>query len=147
MKVILLKRVANVGQQGEIKDVSDGFARNFLFPQNLAEVATPRAIQRMAELKNRQEKLKTPVEKPETVAGKLRAITLTFSERADDKGNFFAGITREKIVEALKVKGISLKPRQIKLSQPIKNAGKTVIAVEVAPRLHSEFKLITNIVR
>ena len=145
MKVILLKRVADLGQQGEIKDVSDGFARNFLFPQKLADIATPQSIQRMAELKNKQAKLKVPQERPDIVASKLRSVTLSFSERADAKGTFFAGITREKIVEALKEKGILLKPRQIKLAQSIKTAISTTIVVEVAPRLHSEFKLITNI--
>ncbi len=145
MKVILLKQVADLGHQGEIRDVSDGFARNFLFPRKLAEVATARSIQKMVELKNKQAKLKIPAERPEVIAHKLKFITLLFSERADAKGSFFAGITREKIVDALREKGVLLKPRQIKLAQSIKNAVSTTVVVEVAPRLHSEFKLITNI--
>lgn len=145
MKVILLKKVADLGQQGEVKDVSSGFAMNFLFPRKLAELATSKAMRRMAELKQKEEKKIAIKEKPESVAQKLRAITLNFVEKADAKGNFFVGITREKLAAALEARGILVKPKQIRLDSAIKKAGQFTIVVEVAPRLHSEFKLITSV--
>lgn len=146
MKVILLKRVADLGQQGEIKDVSDGFAMNFLLPRKLAEPATSKAMRKMAELKQKEEKKIAIKEKPETVVQKLRTITLNFAEKADAKGNFFVGITREKLAVALEARGILVKPKQIRLDSAIKKAGQFTIVVEVAPRVHSEFKLITSVV-
>jgi len=142
MKVILLKNVNQIGKKGEVKEVSDGYCRNFLLPNNLAVPATDRAAVVAKENFARKEKQVLAKQiRPTDLAGRLRVTILKFSEKADEKGTFFAGITREKIVDALKSKKISLREKQLKGEFPLKKAGKYKIYVDVAPGVKSEINI------
>jgi large subunit ribosomal protein L9 len=142
MKVILLKNVPKLGKRGEVKDVSDGYARNFLLPNNLAVVATEKAAAvAVKNFKRAEQRAISRQVKPGDIAAKLRPIVLTFAEKADDKGTFFAGITKEKIVKALEEKKVLLKERQLKGTFPLKKAGSYKISVDVAPGVKSEFSV------
>jgi len=142
MKVILLKNVSKLGKRGEVKEVSDGYGRNYLLPNNLAVVASEKAAVVAAKnfLRAEQRALSKQV-KPADAAARLRPVVLIFSEKADDKGTFFAGITREKIIAALKEKKISLREKQLKGEFPLKKAGSYKIYVDVAPGVKSEFNV------
>jgi len=144
MKIILLKNVPKIGKMGDIKDVAEGYARNFLFPNRLAAPAVEGMIRKVAEEKQKIAKAKIVKDKPEVLLGKLRSTVLTFLEKADDKGNFFAGISREKVANVLAEKGINVKPKQIKLVEPIKRAGEYKISVDVAASLQTELRIITK---
>jgi len=132
MKVIFLKTVNNVASEGEIKEVATGYARNFLFPQKLAEPATARAtqkIQQVAAQKQRQEK-KTIKDKTKLLQV-LSGLTLSFKAKADEKGTLFAGITPEKIASELEQKGCYVAPKKIVVDEPIKKVGEYNVAVNV----------------
>ena len=103
MRVIFLKDVPRVGQKHEIKDVSDGYARNFLFPRMLAEFATPEAIREL-ETKKKQHGEETTVHDSLVVEAihKLSGKILTIREKANDQGHLFAGVHQKEIAEAAK---------------------------------------------
>ena len=135
-----------LGLAGEIKEVKEGYARNFLLPQKLAVLATPANIAKFAREVEPEEVIREKRSSAGAeLAARLRTIALTMEEKADDKGTFFAGITKEKLTKILAQKGIELKPKQIKLDQPIKKAQETKVEVELAPGVRSEFKIITKV--
>lgn len=146
MKVILLKNVAGLGRAGEVKEVKEGYARNFLLPQKLVVSATPANIAKFAhEVESEEVAREKRVSTETELAARLRLVVILIEEKADDKGTFFAGITKEKLAKILAQKGIDLRPKQIKLEQPIKKAVELKVGVEVAPGVRSEFKIITKV--
>jgi len=139
MKVVLLKNVDRLGQKGEVKNVANGYATNFLFPQKLATRATEKVVSAVqAEVKSKQKAKKQTAVSAKELANKLRAITLNFSEKADQSGTFFASITKEKVAKALEAKNLFIKPKQIKLDQPIKKAGQYKVDINVDSGVKSE---------
>ncbi|KKQ80563.1 MAG: 50S ribosomal protein L9 [Parcubacteria group bacterium GW2011_GWC2_38_7] len=145
MKVVFTQNVAQVGNRGEVKDVKDGFALNYLFPKNLAVKATPSSIKLNSAPAKVAEKSKSKkLSEPSNIANKLRSLVLVFTEKADEKGTFFAGVTRDKIADELKKYQISIKSKNIQLSEPIKHAGDYKVAVEVAANIVSEVQVKTK---
>ena len=139
MKVILLKHINNLGRKGEVKDVSDGYAINFLLPQKLVALANPKNLKLLQEQTVAVEKSKTAsLIDTKKLLNKLSAIVLDFSEKADAKGTFFAGITAEKISEALQKRVFLIRAKQIKLYSPIKKAGEYRVIVNVDSSAHCE---------
>ncbi|MBT4723011.1 50S ribosomal protein L9 [Candidatus Falkowbacteria bacterium] len=141
MKIILLKHDKKLGRKGDVKDVSDGHARNFLIPQKVAAPYSLKMEQKLQQDDIRQKKSKVD---PKVLANKIKAITLTFEEKADENGTFFAGISKEKIAKALAAKGITVHPKKIVLDSPIKQATKTTVQINVDSGIKSEIKIITN---
>ncbi len=138
MQVILIKDVKNLGTRGEIKEVSNGYAQNFLLPRGMAKPAVGKIVDQVKKQVEQKKVTKAKNSlKPEQVAQKLRGITLTFKEKADEGGKFFAGITKEKIATALKEKQLFIKPKQINLNEPIKNEGKRKVDINVDSGLKS----------
>lgn len=124
MKVVLIKNEPKLGQIGDIKDVADGYARNYLFPENMAKPATESEIAKAQEFKkNKEKEIKIRKINMESQAEKLQGMKLTISAKADEQGTFFAGITADKIADQLKKENLSVKAKQIKLDEPIKKSG------------------------
>jgi large subunit ribosomal protein L9 len=144
MKVILLDHVSTLGRKGEVKEVKDGFAQNFLLPQKKAVLATEKNVQKYSFLQKQAEEKKSAVFEPKSIAGRLRSVVLEFTEKADENGTFFAGITKDKLIKELATRGINLKPKQILLAQPIKQAGEHRVEVDIAAGVKSEFIIKTN---
>ncbi len=125
MKVILLQDVKGKGKKGQMLEVSDGYARNFMLPRKLAMEATADAINTM----RRNDKAaaeKAAREKAEAmaIAKELRAMTLVVTAKGGGAGRLFGSVTNQEIADALKAKsGISLDKRKIVISDPIKNVG------------------------
>ena len=125
MKVILSQNILNIGKKYEVKNVSDGYARNFLLPKKLAEIATPNALKNL-QTRQRTEKVLTE-EKEKLIARsfkKLKDFVLIIKEKANEKNQLFAGIDAERISQELKnneMKGIDA--GFIKLEKPIKKLG------------------------
>jgi len=145
MKVIFLKDVKGVAKAGEIKNVSDGYARNFLLKKNLAVEATPANIKKLEEKKLRvQEAELQKQQDAENTAKKLKSITLTLSKKAGENGKLFGAVTAAELEEELKKKGVNIDKKQIDLSEPIKQVGEYTIKVNLYKEIKGEFKVVIN---
>ncbi len=125
MKVILLQDVKGKGKKGQMLEVSDGYARNFMLPRKLAIEATPDAINTMRmNDKATQERIAREKAEALETSKKLRAMTLTVLAKGGGAGRLFGSVTNQEIADALeKSSGIKLDKRKIVISDPIKNVG------------------------
>ncbi|MCX6746116.1 MAG: 50S ribosomal protein L9 [Candidatus Parcubacteria bacterium] len=124
MKVILVKTVPNLGQTGDIQEVAEGYARNFLIPQGLVKIASEKALKELESLKVK--KLKTVGNKGKKfkeLARKINNIKIIFKVKADEKKTLFGSVNAQKIAEELKNRNYNVEPKYIKLDQPIKTLG------------------------
>ncbi|MBI5077176.1 50S ribosomal protein L9 [Candidatus Falkowbacteria bacterium] len=144
MRIILLKTIDKLGRRGEVKNVADGYARNFLLARGLAALATEQNIKKFARTDEgkAEEKTSKTSPTPEQIAGRLRGVVLSFSENADENGTLFAGINKEKLAKALSEKGVEVKPKQIELKEPIKKLGEYRVEVSVTAGIKSKFRVI-----
>ena len=125
MKVILLQDVKGKGKKGQMIEVSDGYARNFMLPKKMAMEATADAINTMR-MNDKAAAEKAAKEKAAAleVSKQLRAMTLTVTAKGGGAGRLFGSVTNQEIADALKAKtGINLDKRKIVIADPIKNVG------------------------
>ena len=125
MKVILLQDVKGKGKKGQMLEVSDGYARNFMLPRKLAMEATPDAINTMR-MNDKAAAEKAARERAEAleIAGKLKTLTLVVKAKGGGAGRLFGSVTNQEIADALKANtGIALDKRKIVISDPIKSVG------------------------
>ena len=125
MKVILLQDVKGKGKKGQMLEVSDGYARNFMLPKKLAIEATPDAINTMR-MNDKATQERIAKEKAEALATskQLRELTVTVTAKGGGAGRLFGSVTNQEIADALKAKsGITLDKRKIVISDPIKAVG------------------------
>ena len=125
MKVILLQDVRGKGKKGQMLEVSDGYARNYMLPRKIAMEATADAVNTMR-MNDKAAAEKAAKERAEAmeVAKKLRELTLTVTAKGGGAGKLFGSVTNQEIAEALKKQtGINLDKRKIVISDPIKNVG------------------------
>ena len=143
MKVVLLKDVKNVGKRDDILTVSDGYARNFLFPQKLAAEATPGAlkeIQRKRAAQDAREAEMLAEAKDKAAALKDKVITLEV--KCGDKGRLYGSVTAAEVAEALeKQHGIKVDKRKIDIGEPIRETGMRTISVWLYSGVTTEMKL------
>ena len=124
MKVILLQDVKGKGKKGQMLEVSDGYARNFMLPKKLAIEATTDAINTMRmNDKATQERIAREKAEALAVASKLREMTLTVTAKGGGAGRLFGSVTNAEIADALAKNGIKLDKRKIVISDPIKSVG------------------------
>ena len=125
MKVILLQDVKGKGKKGQMLEVSDGYARNFMLPKKMAIEATPDAINTMRmNDKATQERIAREKAEALAVSKKLRELTVTVTAKGGGNGRLFGSITNAEVAEALeKQAGIKLDKRKIVLGETIKNVG------------------------
>ena len=125
MKVILLQDVKGQGKKGQLIDVSDGYARNFMLPKKLAIEATADAVNTMR-MNDKAAAEKAARERAEAleISRKLREMTVTVTAKGGGAGRLFGSVTNQEIADALaKASGIKLDKRKIVLSDPIKSVG------------------------
>lgn len=125
MKVILLQDVKGKGKKGQMIDVSDGYARNYMLPRKMAVEATADAINTM-KMNDKAAAEKAAKERAEAleISHKLREMTLTVKAKGGGAGRLFGSVTNQEIADALKASaGITLDKRKIVISDPIKNVG------------------------
>jgi len=140
MKVILLQDVDGLGKAGELKDVANGYARNFLVPKKLAAGATPQLLanyqQRIAAEQRRNEKQN---EQNRQQAERLGQITLTFKARVGGQARLYGSITSQDIAAGLREsEGIAIDRRMIELPDPIRALGTYHVPVKLAQKLASQ---------
>jgi large subunit ribosomal protein L9 len=124
MKIILLKDVKNIGKKFEIKEVSSGFARNFLLPQGLAEIANKELLNKVEE-KRKLELEKNEKEKKETerIIKEINQKPIVIKTKVGEEGQLFESINEQKISERLKEMGFNVEKENIKIENPIKQKG------------------------
>ena len=124
MKVILLQDVKGKGKKGQMLEVSDGYARNFMLPKKMAIEATPDAINTMRmNDKATQERIAREKAEALEVSKKLRAMTLVVKAKGGGAGRLFGAVTNAEIAAALEKQGVKLDKRKIVLGETIKNVG------------------------
>lgn len=125
MKVILLQDVKGKGKKGQMLEVSDGYARNFMLPRKLAVEATADAINTMRmNDKATQERIAREKAEAMALAQKLREMTLVVTAKGGGAGRLFGSVTNQEIADALKSKtGVTIDKRKIVIADPIKNVG------------------------
>ena len=145
MRVILLQDIDKLGKKYDIKEVADGYARNFLIPKRLAKLATKKVIlwaeaQKEIEGKKIEEGLK----KVQDFASKIDGLEVIFSLKVGEEGQLFESITSQKISEKLKELGFGVKKSQIDLAEPIKELGDFPIKVKFEHNLEAEIRVIVT---
>ena len=124
MKVILLQDVKGKGKKGQMLEVSDGYARNFMLPKKLAIEATPDAINTMRmNDKATQERIAREKAEALATANKLREMTVVVTAKGGGNGRLFGSVTNAEVADALAKQGIKLDKRKIVLNETIKNVG------------------------
>jgi large subunit ribosomal protein L9 len=142
MKVILKEDVKNVGKMGQIVDVADGYARNYLVPRELAVEANIKNIRSLEHEKRIiQEKAKKIKNSAQDLAHKISTITLMIKAKVGEEGKLFGSVTTMDIAELLKNEGIEIDKKKISLDEPIKRLGSYSVNV----KLHSEISTQVNI--
>jgi large subunit ribosomal protein L9 len=146
MQVILLERIGRLGQMGDVVNVKDGYARNFLLPQKKALRATPDNLTRFekdrAQLEARNLELK---KEAEAVAGKLNGQSFLTIRQAGDTGQLYGSVTTRDIADVVTAGGFSLDRRQVILDRPIKTLGLQPIRIALHPEVFVQVTL--NIAR
>lgn len=142
MKIILKKDMERLGKAGEIVEVKAGYARNFLFPQNLALLASLSNLKIVDQEKKRlafqQEKEKNQAQE---LAQKVSSVSCTITVQAGEDGKLYGSVTNQDIAQAYKLEGINVDKRKIELSQPIKEVGVFKIKVKLHPEVTAEGKV------
>ncbi|HPJ14044.1 MAG TPA: 50S ribosomal protein L9 [Spirochaetota bacterium] len=142
MKVILQKDVSNLGDAGDIREVADGYARNFLLPKKLViaySEANGRTIAHQKHLiKVKKEKRKKESEK---VADQLKTVSLSFQTKAGEDGKLFGSITSADISAKLAEAGITVDKRKIVLDEQIKHVGEFNISIKLEEGVSAPLKV------
>jgi len=145
MRIILLQEVAGLGNRGEVKEVKDGYAINFLIPQKLAAVATPAVLKQLEE-KKLQEQRQAEKTKESSVAlkGKIEGKALSFRRKAEE-GKLFGSVTRSDIAKELNAHfGFKLKADDIKLAKPFKELGEFPVPVILPGEIEVTIKVLVE---
>ena len=142
MKIILKENVEKLGDKNEIVDVKDGYARNYLFPKNLALKATKSNVNVIKELeKVKEKKEKSVTRTAQKLADKLKNISITVSTEAGEDEKIFGSVTTQQIAELLDEKGFKIDKHQIIIETPIKNLGVFNISIKIHKEITAEVKL------
>ena len=142
MKVIFISDVESIGRQGEIKDVKDGLARNFLLPKKLAITATPGNIkiweQKSVAIRKKEDKVKGEAEK---FASKLDGVAIKIPVKVGEEEKIFGSVTSQSISDALGELGYEVSRKQIDLASPIKTLG----THDVSVKLHHDVTAVIKV--
>jgi large subunit ribosomal protein L9 len=141
--VVLRDDVENIGRKGDLIDVTDGFARNFLVPRGLAMKATKGVVQQAEAMRrNREARDARDREAAQALADQLSGQRIELRARAGDGGRLFGSVTSANVVDAVRAQtGVELDRRKTQLAEPLKELG----AVEVPVKLHSDVEVTLTV--
>ena len=144
MKVILLKNINSLGKQGEIKEVSDGYARNFLIPRQLADIATDELVAHIQRIKQKEKKsAKKELEQSQDIAGKLEGKVFEIRAKASTEGRLYASVHSQEISELLKKQGYAVDAKYIRADH-IKELGEHTVTIILQHGLEARIMLIVE---
>ena len=140
MEVILQKDVKNLGKKGEVVDVAEGYARNFLLPRGLAVEATAGNLKQVSlENKAKKQKRERELKEAQDIAAKLDGQKLQIATKVGESGKLFGSITNKDIADRLKRQyKVEIDKRKIELEEPIKSLGKYPVTVRIHPKVKAE---------
>ncbi len=146
MKVVLTQDVKGQGKKGELVNVSDGYARNFLLPKGFAIIADNKALN---EIKGReaaeQHKKDVELQNAKETAAKLETVTVKFANKAGADGRIYGSVTAKEISEALKTQfDIVVDKRKIQLDEPLKTFGKHQVSVKLHTQISGKINVIVE---
>ena len=142
MKVILLQDVRGQGKKGQLVQVSDGYARNYLFPRKMAIEATADNVNTMRmNDKAKQEREQRQREEATALSAKLREMTLVLYAKGGGAGRLFGSVTSQEVSEALKEQGYDVDKRKIVIDEPIKAVGIYTIKCKLGYEINAPLKL------
>ena len=146
VKIILKEHVPNLGERGDVADVADGYARNYLIPQGMAVIATAGSVK---DFEHRQEvqarKHERMKKRAETLARHLTAQTLTFEVKTGETGQLYGSITNADIAEALKEQaGVEIDRRDIPLTEPIRQVGEHYVPVRLMEEVEPQVRVMVK---
>jgi large subunit ribosomal protein L9 len=132
MKVILKRDVKGLGREGDMKEVKDGYARNFLLPTGAAAVADKGTVANWERHREqREERDRAAREAAEATAARLRELKLQISVKAGEKGRLFGAVTNREVADAIAAEGLEIDRHDIHLREPIKALGEYRVDVRV----------------
>jgi large subunit ribosomal protein L9 len=142
MRIVLLKDVPDLGKKGDIKDVSDGYGRNFLIRNKSVEILTPQLARRLEIEKEKEEKIAVAL-KSQALAlkEKIEKLKLVLKTKIGESGQVFGSVTPTKILAELEKNGIKLEKDQV-LSKPIKTLGESKIKIKLPQEIEAELQII-----
>lgn len=142
MKVILKDNIEGLGKAGQIINVKDGYARNYLLPRGLALVADEKNM-KLLEYQRRkiEEEAKKKLQDAQSIAERLGEVTLTLKAKAGEDLKLFGSITPRDIAEALEKEGFNIDKKQINIAEPIKRIGEYEVEVKLASNVSAKVKL------
>lgn len=144
MKVILLQNVKNLGKVGDVKEVSDGYARNFLFQRKLAEMATDSGIKNVEILKSKMAAAEqADLEKVQQLAESLQGREIVILAKEKD-GKLFGSINAKTISKELKKENIDINEKMIILAEPIKEVGEYDVNIEFNHGIEALVKVVVE---
>src|SRR5580698_1330778 len=147
MKVILLDEVRGIGKKYEVKEVRDGYARNFLFPNKLAETANPSSLKKLEEMRAEHDKNETELLKHlENMARQINDMTIEFDLKKGKDGSIFGVVNKEAILKALREHKLIGKERiDITFDHPIKELGSYVIPIDLKKGVTAKLKIVVRV--
>jgi large subunit ribosomal protein L9 len=146
MKVILLDDVTAVGRRGEVRDVSDGFARNFLLPKKLAVTASAGNLKNLEHIKRQQDSKADRIRRDaESMRARIEALMAEERRQASEEGKLFGSVTAQDLVDFLGTRGFTIERRRIMLDEPIKALGETAVPIRLHPEVTAQLRV--NVVR
>lgn len=147
MKVILRKDVKNLGTVGTVVEVKPGYARNFLLPQKLVELATPAAVKNWAlGAERREKKVAADLVAAQEEAKKLNGIVLPFSRTVNIEGIVFGSVTKADVQKSLAELGHKVTKDNIEIFAPIKKIGETEVSIYFKPTVYATIKVKLDVV-
>ncbi|MDN3956703.1 50S ribosomal protein L9 [Sporolactobacillus laevolacticus] len=142
MKVIFLKDVKGKGKSGEIKDVSEGYARNYLLPKKFAVEANKGSLSQLEAQKKKQHEIEeNERNEAEALKVKIEKMSIELKAKSGEGGRLFGSITSKQIAQALRKADISIDKRKIDLPEPIRNLGYTDVPLKLHPQVMAKVKV------
>ncbi|NLO91147.1 MAG: 50S ribosomal protein L9 [Elusimicrobia bacterium] len=142
MKVILRKEMRKIGHPGQVKNVADGYARNFLLPNGIAVEATDAELKnwRLGE-ENRKKRIEKAVAEAKKVADKLTGLELSFTRPVGEAGQVFGSVSKTDVLKRLKAAGHEIDKEMVELNNPIKTLGDTDLEIHLKPGVSAKIKV------
>lgn len=143
MKVILLEDVPNLGKTGDMVNVKDGYARNYLIPRKLGIAATPKNLKAFEHQKRlAQSKIRKNKSDAQRLAERLESISLTIPQKVGEEDKLFGAVTSMTIAQFLKEQeGIEIDKRKIELAEPIKRLGIYTVPIKLHPEITANLRV------
>jgi len=143
MKVILLKNIQSVGKKNEIKEVSAGYAKNFLIPKKLAIPADEEKVTQLEnQLKIEEKKAEENLKEIEAIVAKLDGREVAVMVKVGKQGQVYESVSKQKIAEQFKEQGFEINKNQVVIDNPIKELGEFDLKIVFDHNLEAEIKLI-----